>query len=372
MKTLSPILCALTVVLLVGLTTLACAQEDSMRKRLEAYLTPAGQQERRETTRRAMRVYWDNSRPEILARHVDNYEDLREGIGISPEQYQIIQDARVIQTTQDGQVISNYPVISAIHNEISEFTAKHPGVQYGENVTEETRKKYFELMEKNQEAMKEVITNSVINNLTPDQLEKVKEFHISIMSEGMYVSPGMFEILNLSDEQKKQLDEIKKEMESEFEKHVDIVTELGLIFAEKTLNELNKLDSETMQMQGNQIEQMKILEEVQDKIRKSDAEVKQMEGKLLNFSKALANKLKIKMFDVLTDAQWDRMTDLIDNPPEYVKKLMRKKYGDDEPGGWQPGPNSWRPGDPIPEQYRQEREERRTKHRPGFPRGESQ
>jgi len=71
------------------------------------------------------------------------------------------------------------------------------------------------------------------------------------------------------------------------------------------------------------------------------------------------------------------MLDLIDNPPDYVKKVIaqiRKEMGTDDSstdtpadtsGGWVPGPGSWRPGDGIPEGYRIERNTRSR-----FPRGE--
>jgi hypothetical protein len=83
------------------------------------------------------------------------------------------------------------------------------------------------------------------------------------------------------------------------------------------------------------------------------------------------------MSNVLTSAQWARMMNLIDNPPEYVKGMiaeMRRQMGIDEPqagssrqpgGGWVPGPGSWRPGDPLPEGNRTERETRSR-----FPRSE--
>jgi len=86
-------------------------------------------------------------------------------------------------------------------------------------------------------------------------------------------------------------------------------------------------------------------------------------------SKTLATELKIEMFDVLTDEQWDRFQKLVDDPPDYIKKIidqMRNRFErrtDNNPsatsaGTWQPGPDSWRPGDPIPEQYRQQRNQR--------------
>jgi hypothetical protein len=60
------------------------------------------------------------------------------------------------------------------------------------------------------------------------------------------------------------------------------------------------------------------------------------------------------------------MLQLIDNPPEYIKKTIMQQRKEREeldningkPEVGQPGPNSGRPGDPIPEGYRQERQER--------------
>ncbi|MCL2625176.1 MAG: hypothetical protein FWD31_16065, partial [Planctomycetaceae bacterium] len=70
------------------------------------------------------------------------------------------------------------------------------------------------------------------------------------------------------------------------------------------------------------------------------------------------NQMKFKMFDVLTDEQFERMTDLIDNPPDYVKKViaqMRKMRGEDdsESNEW----GSWQPGDGIPAEYLKHRQE---------------
>jgi len=96
------------------------------------------------------------------------------------------------------------------------------------------------------------------------------------------------------------------------------------------------------------------------------------------FRKRLGNALIIRMFDVLTDEQYARVIDLIDNPPDYVVALLkrwREQSGESEEskeveegeksGVWIPGPNSWRPGDPIPGAYRIERETRSR-----FPRAE--
>jgi Ni/Co efflux regulator RcnB len=86
--------------------------------------------------------------------------------------------------------------------------------------------------------------------------------------------------------------------------------------------------------------------------------------------KRFAVQFKTQMFDTLTDAQWLRLQNMVDNPTRPVKMMLDKmkagRENKEKKDEWMPGPNSWRPGDPIPEQYRQERNERRQL----FPRGE--
>jgi hypothetical protein len=92
--------------------------------------------------------------------------------------------------------------------------------------------------------------------------------------------------------------------------------------------------------------------------------------------RAFAAQFKIQMFDVLTDEQWFRLQELIDNPPEHALLFRRHLRGQsdesEEPeeatvaDEWVPGPNSWRPGDALFEEYRIERNTRQRQ----FPRGE--
>ena len=91
---------------------------------------------------------------------------------------------------------------------------------------------------------------------------------------------------------------------------------------------------------------------------------------MMKSGKEVTDKLKIKMFDVLTDEQWKRLQELVDHPPDYMKRRITQDRQDMErirkagesaassAGGWQPGPGSWKPGDGIPETYRIERNQR--------------
>jgi Ni/Co efflux regulator RcnB len=89
-------------------------------------------------------------------------------------------------------------------------------------------------------------------------------------------------------------------------------------------------------------------------------EFKRIQDELQTSGKAFSAKFKTRMFDVLNDEQWARLQLLIDNPPPYAKVLLQKireqsGQAEQSGGGWVPGPNSWKPGDPIPEEYRQKR-----------------
>jgi Ni/Co efflux regulator RcnB len=56
---------------------------------------------------------------------------------------------------------------------------------------------------------------------------------------------------------------------------------------------------------------------------------------------------------------------MIDNPSGLVKIMLDKvKAWRGKKEVWTPGPNSWQPGDPIPEGYRQERQMKRNFPRP--------
>jgi len=249
---------------------------------------------------------------------------IREGLGLSQEQIQTIQREVQVHIHPTLENDSDYMLL---RDEIRKFNPDTP------DATEETLKNYADLRVKMEAMRKENLVSLFYENLTPEQVKKVQEFHIATMSETEYVFPSMFEALDLSDEQRKQFDEIQKEMRPEFEEHIDKMID----YWEKPLSE---------------------------------------KGPVRASGKELADKLKIRMFDVLTDEQWDRMIDLIDNPPDYVKKViaqMRKwkeesdSKNNGKPEEWAPGPNSWQPGDPIPEAYRQERKTRGNFPRPKQP-----
>jgi Spy/CpxP family protein refolding chaperone len=276
----------------------------------------------------------------------------REGIGVSEEQY------RKIRQEMDGanEVIWNDPDYKSLHDEIYKYSPSDP------DATEETLKKFAELIIKRDEMIRSSELSPFYNNLIPEQIQKINEFHISNMSETELVFLGMFEALDLSDEQKKQFGEVKKKMEPELNKHIDTFIECQSKWDEKVEEKLKAITDPEKREAFRRASM--VHDHDNDILRQLWVELQPDRDKRMESGRKLADKMKIEMFDVLTDAQWNRMIDLVDNPPDYVKKLLaeKRKAREDataKSSEWQPGPDSWKPGDPIPEQYRQERNERR-------------
>jgi len=209
----------------------------------------------------------------------------------------------------------------------------------------ETIERILYLMEKTTETQGSLFHNAATSAmeevLSPEHLQQIQETLLANMAEIPFVTPSMFEVLNLTDVQKEQMEQIKKELEPEFEAALE-----NWMTGYKTLQKMTAEDPE----------HKKIVTEIQSK------------------GQAFAIRFRTRMFDVLSDEQWVRLQNLIDNPPEHAlifRKALKELSGEDdeskgeESGEWVPGPNSWRPGDAIPMQYRLERNTRGR-----FPRGE--
>jgi len=356
MKTIHSTLCGLTAILLLGLTTSTFAQNAKQQRAMQ-------EQMQRQAIRHSMNSMWSGDGANFMLIGLLSHNDFREGLGISEEQYQKLQDTggTVQGSVQNAQ---NDPNVRAIQAEMVKLMmTEMPGGPFAENVSEAAQKKLSDLQSRmattTQEAIARNLASAINENLTPEQLRKFREFQISTMSEAPFVTPSMFEALDLSDDQRQQLGDIKKGMEPEFKKWVDKTIDAKLRFSEKLLAEyIMQVDGTTTRLSLDNIP------EVEEKIRKAHPELVRELNEIMESGRKLADKLKVEMFDVLTDEQWERMLNLIDNPPDYARKMiarMREKRENTNAstGAWRPGLDSWKPGDAIPEQYRKERNERR-------------
>lgn len=308
MKTIRFVLC--TTLLVVLATGVSAFWGMPTGKAREMY-----QQMNKNATKRELRSYWNGDGEIVRMMGYLQHKDFREGLGISDSQFHNIQEIMMQDASMDmsGNMIMPPPQgVELIHEEIGKLMEKSD--PFAEDASEETRKKFLDLdlqlHIKTNEAFVKRATKAVNENLTPDQMKKYKEFQISIMSESLHISPSMFEALDLSDTQKKQLDEIKVEMEPEYEKWIDMYVEMELIHRELRNEHFEKLTK------ANDYEKQRELSE--EFMRKPNPEM----AKIRVLRNEFANRLKSRVFDILTAAQKERVTDLIDNPPEYVKKML--------------------------------------------------
>ena len=273
--------------------------------------------------------------------------EFREGWNISDEQYRQIED--VIRGERGRELYMQNPEIIKIHEEENICIRS----LLMENADEETMMaKSLEFSERRNVVGVKLRNEAVENLLTAEQKRKIQEFQLATMEKMSFVSSGMFEALDLTENQKQEMEKIKKELEPEFERILENFVNGQQVSSNKIFDEREK--------QGDYDKDTTTIHE---KLLAEDPEYKRIHEERQFQGKLFAIQLKIKMFDVLTDEQWDRLQELIDNPPEYYKAFLQrvqKPSGESETTKpWQPGPDSWKPGDGIPEQYRQERNERR-------------
>ena len=241
----------------------------------------------------------------------------------------------------------------------------------------ESRKQLDNIASEMNELQNIAIDKAYAGILTPEQERKLHEVELANMSLFMLLSPMMFEGLDLTDAQREQMKTLTKDFETEFEKYCENFANYWITHDEILFSTLEKQKGETLAEQMQ--ETRKILEE--------NPEYKRIVDEWTSLKKSFAAQFMKKMHErtILTGEQWTHLQKLFDDPPGHAKMLiseiqayrgLNKFRGDggadnkgneaDKGGGadWQPGPGSWKPGDAIPEQYRQDRNDRNR-----FPRG---
>ena len=319
------------------------AQEEAANRRL----SPLQRQFERSGTRTIVRFSWDGSIAGDL--NVRRDSALRQAWNISDEQYQEIEDIQ--RGDKFAREFFQRPEVRSIMEEENQYM-RSTAMQ---NADEETRAiKSAEFHEKRMVLLYTLQADAIENILTAEQKRKIQEYQLATMERMPFVSPRMFEALDLTDGQRQEMERIKKKLEPEFEKLLENHLNNQQIIADKIFEERKR--------QGDGIDIMVIHE----KLLKEDPEYKKIDDESSSAGKAFAIQFKTEMFEVLTDEQWLRLQALVDNPPDYIKAIYKREEDrKKQAGAWQPGPNSWQPGDAIPEQYRQERNAKRQ-----FPRGE--
>ncbi|MGL6197093.1 MAG: hypothetical protein ACRC2T_19960 [Thermoguttaceae bacterium] len=249
----------------------------------------------------------------LLDEPAGSLDDVLNYVELSPEQVEAINNSineivRELETEVNKFFSSNTD--SASEAEIAAFLS---------NISEEYDKVIDEIQAKFEEV------------LTPEQLQQMKEYELVAPSvlETVYGSDeaamfptlpnfGAYSALDLSEEQLHQLDAIQAEAEADFKTQFD---------------ELKNILKET----GGSL-----IDPNNEKLR--DLKAKNAE-KFQN--------LRLKVHGILTPEQLARLEELESKITTKQKKAAQstasETNGDTEPKEWRPDANSWKPGDPLPE-----------------------
>jgi len=320
------------------------------------------------------RKIWDGQPSYARVIEYTYLPDFRVVLEVSDEQYERIRQAPA-RGRNEWKASPEYEKMTAEILAIYERAGFRPPTTGGfvagmANLNAESRKQLNNIASEMDELQSIAIDKAYEGILTPEQERKLHEMELANMNMFPILSLSMFEGLSLTDAQREQMKTLAKDFEPEFEKYCESYANLRVTHDEILFGVLN-------QQEGNLAEQMRATE----KILAEDPEYKRIVEAIPAQQKAFLTRFlaKVNERNILTREQWGHLQKLFDDPPEHAKILTRKiqafsgksedsedSRGSEENKGavWQPGPGSWKPGDAIPEQYRQDRNDRSR-----FPRG---
>ncbi|GHT21963.1 hypothetical protein FACS189419_03760 [Planctomycetales bacterium] len=340
-------LCAVTFVLSVFCAA-AWSQEPLKQDLLKMMRSDAMRSTMKQQMKTFMRSNWDGNADEIILQRLLRQPDTRRGLGISEEQFAEIEKAR---SQVDSTMVKN-PEFISLQAELQKLAK--PNDPMMQNADEATRQKATEIHTKMMQFITSMREQGVKKLLTAEQKQKLQEFQLATMSEAPVVSSKMFEALGLSDEQKKKMAAIKKELDPQFEQRTDEFVNSVLAMQDKLYEKIERnspVITDSKEFQEKMQAATKEFEESGDLQKFLREAVEQ--------GKRFTVQVKFRMFDVLTDEQMAKLQDIVDNPPDYVKKHLadiKKQLGSESSSSVTPSfMNAWKPGDPIPEEYLEKR-----------------
>ena len=294
----------------------------------------------------AHQSFWTGRGTDLMLFGFVQHDEFKEALGVTAEQEAELKNA--------GHSFHTNPEVSALMVELQKFQAD----PYFENASQETIQAFLTGQARLAQLMLENIHQEMGRIFTADQKRQLQEILISGMEFIPILNPEMFEALDLTDEQRSEIKAIQEELAAEFETVANDLAEgqyagLDLIYQQM------KKDGVTA---ANMQELYDRAEETVVKLRAQGIDYKAAGKDKINRAQEFVKKFKFQMFDVLTDAQMDKLSDLINNPPKHAKvivaRLKKNHEARSKAGAWQPGAHSWQPGDPVPEEYTEQRKAR--------------
>jgi hypothetical protein len=244
--------------------------------------------------------------------------------------------------------------------------AELPDDPFFRNATEEQKDAYREAIMNKLLLFSKTAQSDIQETLTPEQMLIVRKLEMQMMTEFGVPFPAMFDPLDLTDEQKKEMQNIANEMSAEYDR---LTLEQAKLKSERLVamwvatSELLKGKSFTSVEELN-----KSLQDAQRQYVPSEA-LQKKGSDLHNRGTKFVTLLQDRLMNVLTDEQLDKMGQILDETPAFIKKFLaqakaRREAAKKSPT-WVPGPDSWQPGMPMPVEFKEQR-------RGNFPRPKSE
>ena len=348
---------------IAGLSEIARAQESSKV------------QQDKERHKEISRFFWDRGGASISTEALLRDAEFRAALGVSDEYYQKIQTSA---SNAVGRLADDLEY-QKLNQESDELFRVLWGVEPGWNsaITErelerarnadpEVIRRANEVGQRLESMRQEYLAGSserhtaaIEDALLPEIKQKIREAHLAAMGEMSTFSPRLFEALYLTDAQKQQMERIKKGLEPELEKHLEIYGNNAAKILERVNAALSRPDVQRSIADNGQGAFLRKLQE--------EPEHKKLLDESYASSKAFATLFRTRMSEILTKVQREHLQLLIDNPPPHawylIQRLRRENWGQykevesdssesKKAGGekdiWVPGPDSWKPGDPLP------------------------
>ena len=229
--------------------------------------------------------------------------------------------------------------------------ARIPGDPLLERATESQKNAYREASLAQLTLFTADMQAKIQETLTPEQMLIVRKFEIQLMSEAVPF-PSMFEALGLTGDQKEEMKAIADELKPEFERltmeaailKAETVTSAYKLLEGKSFSSLEEFNKARSDAYWNYAPN--------ETIRKKNADLGERWKNLLT-------RLQARSIDVLTDEQLDKWAQILDETPEFAKKLLAhmrvNREEQKKSPTYVPGPDAWQPGMPLPVEIKEER-----------------
>ena len=196
---------------------------------------------------------------------------------------------------------------------------------------------------------------AIVDTLTPEQMLQVRKLEMQLMPAMGIPFPSMFDPLGLTEEQKKEMEKITDAMKAEFE---PLILETAAHKAEWLAAIFGSLQGKSF---ASYDEYQKAESDAFRQYVPSEASRKKHVD-LQERGVTLVTQLQNRLMNVLTDEQLDKMQKIMDEMPEFAKQMLAQSKAQQEEQKksqtYAPGPDSWRPGMPMPVQFKEQRQGR--------------